>query len=626
MTVVGQIPLSTAQPSSASLTAGNPSGASPDDSLEGRVFGGRYRIIGRLGHGGMGAVYRAEHTLLERTVALKVLHSFLAENAEYLERFKREALVASRLSHPNAITLYDFGIEEKAPYFVMQYVEGATLKEILLTDGPLSLERTNAILQQVGGALREAHKLGIVHRDLKPDNIMVSKDHDGGEKALILDFGIAKPLSGLGDATAANLTQSGMFMGTPQYMSPEQAIDRPCDQRADIYALGIIVYEMITGEVPFKSHSPVEMLFKHLHEVPTPPREFKPELNLPEAVSVAVQKALAKSPDDRFQRVEEFVAAFAAAIHTTAHAAGKPHQPSIPEKTNNDQEAASVFSSAALSSAPETLAPARAGGKKPLVIGLGLGAAALLGGAFFALRSEDSSVPALPTTSELASIPTSIPTPSTTLPLPAPTAVSENPAPPATLEPVPSPSPVAPPETVAPPADSPTLGVTPPPVEPPPPAAEPAPPADPFSLFTVESITQMALPKGSAAESDAAYQEGQKLSNAKEYQQAAELFKNSLLQRPTNTRAWLSLGVCMIRLGKPELALLHFREAERLQPNYPPTQYNIASYYAVTNDAPRAVQELKKAIAMFPKMKSWLATDPDFDNIRSDPEFQKLQN
>ena len=193
----------------------------PADRHIGRVLGGKYQLIAKLGEGGMGAVYRAQHTLVDRIVAVKILHSHLTENETFLQRFHQEARVSSRISHPSAVTLWDFGIEDGMPYLVLEYVEGRTLKDIIATQGAITPERTLEILRQVCGALGAAHALGIVHRDLKPDNIMVTIEPNGNERVRVLDFGIAKDLSRTPGENLALATQAGMLMGTPEYISQE---------------------------------------------------------------------------------------------------------------------------------------------------------------------------------------------------------------------------------------------------------------------------------------------------------------------------------------------------------------------------------------------------------------------
>ncbi|MCB0325082.1 MAG: protein kinase [Bdellovibrionales bacterium] len=284
-----------------------------NDPLIGAVIGKKYRVVEVLGRGAMGTVYKAEHSYMDRIVALKMLHAHLVHDEESLRRFQHEARTASRISHPNAVTLYDFGIDESRPYLAMKFVQGKTLRQLLAEEGPLPLPRVLHFLHQVGGALEQAHQLGIVHRDLKPDNIMITVRPDGLEWAEVLDFGIAKVRSPEGEQGMSLITQTGIVIGTPQYMSPEQALVRPLDSRADIYSLGVITYEMLAGQVPFRAESLLEMLMQHINDPPTSLRKCKPELNIPREVDRVVLKALAKDPAERYQDVREFVEAFTTA-------------------------------------------------------------------------------------------------------------------------------------------------------------------------------------------------------------------------------------------------------------------------------------------------------------------------
>src|ERR1041385_537470 len=226
-----------------------------DDPLLGQTLAGKYLIEKLIKRGGMGSVYLGKHILMDKTVAIKVLRPSLALDDDVVRRFSREAKAASRISHPHAVSVTDFGESEDGVVFlVMEYLDGRTLKEIIRSEGPLSLDRAIEIVRQVAGALDVAHEQGVVHRDLKSDNIMLTKA-TGGEWAKVLDFGIAKiqqSASRADDITAANLV-----IGTPQYMSPEQCSHSSAiDARSDIYSLGIIIYEMLAGHVPFSGESP----------------------------------------------------------------------------------------------------------------------------------------------------------------------------------------------------------------------------------------------------------------------------------------------------------------------------------------------------------------------------------
>ncbi len=281
----------------------------PEGGLIGKVIDGRYRIIQKLGEGGSGIVYKAEHTVFQNFIAIKVLHPRHASDERALRRFLHEARTVVRLRHPNAIAVHEFGVVGNLPYLVMEYVEGLSLTDLIIKDGPFSLSRTFEITKQICAALASAHGMGIVHRDLKPDNIMIRPEKDGAELVQVLDFGIAKILTPT-TPEAANITREGVPCGTPHYMSPEQVLAKELDHRSDLYSLGIIIYEMLTGTAPFSECSPIEVMFKQIHTVPIPPSEFCPELKIPENIERIVAKLLEKEPEKRYQTADELVADF----------------------------------------------------------------------------------------------------------------------------------------------------------------------------------------------------------------------------------------------------------------------------------------------------------------------------
>src|SRR5215212_5361058 len=272
------------------------------DSLLGTTLAGKYRIDERLNEGGMGTVYRGTHVLMEKTVAIKVLRPALAADEKIVARFSREARAASRISHPHALSVTDFGEDKGGVVFlVMEYLKGETLKEVIKSEGQMPLPRVREIIRQVCGALEAAHAEGAVHRDLKSDNIMLI-DVGGGDWAKVLDFGIAKITEKVGQDPA--LTAPNLIIGTPQYMSPEQCSQAAeIDSRSDIYSLGVILYEMLTGHVPFTGESPTAIMMKHLQD--PPPSVLEERRDLPAAVARVVTRALAKRPEDRYQTVSE---------------------------------------------------------------------------------------------------------------------------------------------------------------------------------------------------------------------------------------------------------------------------------------------------------------------------------
>src|SRR6266542_2576136 len=261
------------------------------DTLINTLFDGRYRILRKLGSGGMANVYLAEDEDLGRRVAIKILNDRYANDELFIERFRREAKSAAALSHPNIVSIYDRGEAEGTYYIAMEVIEGRSLKELILTRGPLPIGQAIAFTFEILDALRFAHRHGIIHRDVKPHNILI-----GGERVKVTDFGIAR-------AGASQMTETGSIIGTAQYLSPEQARGAPVDQTSDLYSLGIVLYELLTGTVPFTGDSPVEIAMKHLSATPERPSAKRPDV--PPALDSIVLRALAKDPAQRYQGAEE---------------------------------------------------------------------------------------------------------------------------------------------------------------------------------------------------------------------------------------------------------------------------------------------------------------------------------
>src|SRR6187401_5923 len=237
------------------------------DTLLNTLFDGRYRIVRKLGTGGMANVYLAEDEVLGRRVAIKILNDRHAGDDQFVERFRREAKNAASLSHPNIVSIYDRGEAEGTYYIAMEYLDGRSLKELVVARGPLPIGDAIEFTRQVLGALRFAHRKGVVHRDIKPHNVMA--DADGRLK--VTDFGIAR-------AGVSQMTEAGSIIGTAQYLSPEQAKGAPVDQTSDLYSVGVVLYELLTGEVPFTGDTPVEIAMKHLSTVPEPPSSKRADI------------------------------------------------------------------------------------------------------------------------------------------------------------------------------------------------------------------------------------------------------------------------------------------------------------------------------------------------------------
>ncbi|HEX8795682.1 MAG TPA: protein kinase [Polyangiaceae bacterium] len=284
-----------------------------EDPLVGRTLPGGYRVTHAVGVGGMGRVYCAEQVALGRTVAVKVVHPHLADDELTVARFLNEARAASRLSHPNSVAIFDFGrTEEGQPYIVMEYLRGRDLARVADAESPLPLRRVGDIMRQTLAALGEAHALGIVHRDLKPDNIVLEPLRSGLDFVKVVDFGLAKILENDQPSPSSGggaLTRPGLVCGTPEYMSPEQGRGDALDGRADLYALGVVLFELIAGRVPFVADTATKTLLMHLSDPVPDPRSVAPDRSIPEPLAQLCVKALSKAREDRFQTAEAFAAA-----------------------------------------------------------------------------------------------------------------------------------------------------------------------------------------------------------------------------------------------------------------------------------------------------------------------------
>ena len=321
---------------------------------------GRYEVLGELGQGAMGIVYKARDPLIDRIVAIKTINLGLAqdEKEEYESRFYQEAKAAGRLSHPNIVTIYDVGKNGDVAYIAMEFLEGYELRDIMNGEGLLPVDQVLDIVAQVAQGLAYAHEHDIVHRDVKPSNVMVVRD--GHVK--ITDFGIARM------ASSAVRTQTGMVLGSPKYMSPEQVMGKAIDQRSDIFSLGVMLYEMLTGQAPFNGDNVNAIMYQTLNAIPAPPDSLNPEV--PEMINFIVAKALAKKVEDRYQNAKDFAVDLRACRDTLPRSTQKmdlsrvpsggekklSHAIDISGRTGNGEEEAMSTSLAGLSKAFDSAA------------------------------------------------------------------------------------------------------------------------------------------------------------------------------------------------------------------------------------------------------------------------------
>jgi hypothetical protein len=344
------------------LPDGGTRAGAPERDLEGRIVADRYEVESLLGSGGMGAVYRAQHVHMRKTVALKVLHGEMTHLPEVVARFEREAIAAAHIQHPHVAAATDFGrLDNGSFYLVLEYVDGRSLRTVLDQDGRLSPPRAIRIAQQIAEALEAAHEAGIVHRDLKPDNVMLVERGGDPDFVKVLDFGIAK-LSREETASSPALTQLGSVFGTPEYMSPEQAMGSVVDHRSDLYSLGIILYEMVSGATPFASEDSIAILTRHMTQ---PPPELGPEV--PREVARSINGLLGKRPDERpdsARTVATELAALEAELREPPPPSSEPH--SVPGTVASAETAARTALPLPAATATPPLAPAAGAGSLPL--------------------------------------------------------------------------------------------------------------------------------------------------------------------------------------------------------------------------------------------------------------------
>ena len=281
--------------------------AAQDPNIGRDLLDGQFQILQKIGSGGMGSVYKAAQPAMNRMVAVKILHPKLANRKDLVSRFRREARAMSHLEHPNTVRVLLYGeLEDGSLYIVMEYLEGKNLNQTVRREGPLPLERAVPILIQCCGALAEAHIAGIVHRDLKPENIFLTTNGGLIDYPKVLDFGLAKVTERELRPGSIMLTQEGMVFGTPEFMSPEQAQGKVLDARSDIYSLAVILYEALTGKLPFEAKTPMEYIQLHVTKPPIPIDERVPGKTFPPGLWPVLAKALAKKPDDRYANAADF--------------------------------------------------------------------------------------------------------------------------------------------------------------------------------------------------------------------------------------------------------------------------------------------------------------------------------
>ena len=283
----------------------------PEEDLVGKTVDRRYRISEIIGQGGMGIVYRAQHQMLQREVALKVVRRDVVQDETAVKRFLTEARAIAALKNPHTVTIYDSGVtEDGALYYTMELLTGQALSRALRRDGALDYRRAGDIVAQICESLEEAHAMGILHRDIKPDNIFLVRE-GGREFAKLVDFGIAKVL---GETADGPMTRTGMLVGTPRYLSPEQVAGEPVGPTTDLYALAVVLYELLTGTPPFSGETPAQIMMMHIQDIPQPVLERNPGVSIPEALDQLLRMALSKDPRKRYQTAQEFRVALRAAV------------------------------------------------------------------------------------------------------------------------------------------------------------------------------------------------------------------------------------------------------------------------------------------------------------------------
>lgn len=355
----------------------------PKDAFIGRdILDGQFKIVQKIGTGGMGSVYKAEQPDMNRLVAIKILHPKLAGRKDLVSRFRREARAMSQLTHPNTVKVFMYGElpEDGSLYIVMEFLEGKNLNQTVRRGGPLPPERAIPIMVPICYALHEAHEMGIVHRDLKPENIFLCNQGGIDDFPKVLDFGLAKVTEQQMRPGSIILTQEGMVFGTPEFMSPEQAQGKTLDARSDIYSLAVILYEVLTGKLPFEAKTPMEYIQKHVTATPIPLSKRVPDRQFDPGLETVIARALEKKPENRWQDAKEFADSLAlyaggSSVGATPSAVSRPPPaPSIPDTPSTKPTVPH--------SAPQSAEPKKGTGTGTLV---GVAAACLIAGVIIAV-------------------------------------------------------------------------------------------------------------------------------------------------------------------------------------------------------------------------------------------------
>jgi serine/threonine-protein kinase len=378
-------------------------GAAPAASLVGQVIADRYHVIKKLGEGGMGQVYLAEHVKMGRRSAIKVMSPSMVHDADAVARFNREAGNASKITHPNVCAVYDFGeTSDGLIYLAMEFVEGETLTGLLSREGELPPERATAIFKQTADALQAAHDLGVVHRDLKPDNIMIARGRDGSDQVKVVDFGIAKSVGG--DETGQKVTKTGLVVGTPEFMSPEQLSGDKVDGRSDLYSLALVYFRMLTGQLPFQAETVQETMIKRLTDEPAKLGATRPDLRFPTGLQEVLDAALVRTPAERYQTVAKFAEDVVGVVQLRRPTRAASHpgtRADVEERTQLLDSKQTRAQAARRTEKPKrSLIPIVAGAV--LVLGAAGGGYVLFGGAGGSAPNDSTRLGALPESSKTA--------------------------------------------------------------------------------------------------------------------------------------------------------------------------------------------------------------------------------